>query len=91
MKYALVLRDFNCKIGHKQANDEMFERVHGLSKRNERGQMMADFLEQGKQSKINTFSKKKDNRKWTWIRPECKTKTYKHIVENVDVVNSCHW
>lgn len=65
--------DFNVKIGMKI--DEASVGLHGIGRRNDRGQMLVNYLEANKFYAMNIFFfNKKRHRKWTWICPDGKTK-----------------
>lgn len=93
--HVLVIGDFNCKVGKQTGRDETYIGRHGLGIRNTRGQMMVNFLEQEQLYNASTFFAKKDNRKWTWVSPDGKTKNqidyilskHKYIVQDVNVLN----
>ncbi|KAF2881433.1 hypothetical protein ILUMI_24719 [Ignelater luminosus] len=58
--------NFNAKLDRRKADEEKIG-YFGHGKRNERRQMLMNFLEQQKLYAMNTFYKKKPNRNWTWI------------------------
>ncbi|XP_044756612.1 uncharacterized protein LOC123315083 [Coccinella septempunctata] len=68
----------------------------GYGNRNERGEILMNFLETNNLYAINTFFKKKPQRKWTWISPNRKTKNEidyvlakeKFIVQDVTPINN---
>uniref|UniRef100_A0AAR5Q9X0 Reverse transcriptase domain-containing protein n=1 Tax=Dendroctonus ponderosae TaxID=77166 RepID=A0AAR5Q9X0_DENPD len=69
----LVIGDFNCKIGGQADPGEKYVGKHGLGKRNPRGSMMVDFLEEEHLYNANTLFQKNPNRKWTWASPDRRT------------------
>lgn len=87
--------DFNAKIGRGAEPTEIHIGQFGLGTRNERGKMLANFLERERLYLMNTFFQKKEKRKWTWRSPDGQTKNeidfiisrHKHIIQDVDVVN----
>ncbi|CAG9131832.1 unnamed protein product [Plutella xylostella] len=91
--FTVVMGDFNAKLG-KQEGGETKVGSHGFGVRNHRGQMLADFLEKEGLYMMNSFYKKKPQRKWTWISPDGKTKNEidfiltdkKHILNDVSVI-----
>ncbi|KAG7296473.1 hypothetical protein JYU34_020218 [Plutella xylostella] len=92
--FTVVMGDFNAKLG-KQEGGETKVGSHGFGVRNHRGQMLADFLEKEGLYMMNSFYKKKPQRKWTWISPDGKTKNEidfiltdkKHIFNDVSVIS----
>ncbi|XP_056641545.1 craniofacial development protein 2-like [Diorhabda sublineata] len=94
-RYTLIIGDFNARIG-EQCNSSQYVGQFGLGKRNERGTMLANFLEKEQLYIMNTFFKKRPHKKWTWANPDGITKNEidyvltpnKHIVQEVDVLNS---
>ncbi|CAG9121819.1 unnamed protein product [Plutella xylostella] len=92
--FMVVMGDFNAKLG-KQEGGETKVGSHGFGVRNHRGQMLADFLEKEGLYMMNSFYKKKPQRKWTWISPDGKTKNEidfiltdkKHIFNDVSVIS----
>ncbi|CAH2093517.1 unnamed protein product [Euphydryas editha] len=70
----LVTGDFNAKIGQQQKtdNNQIIGRF-GFGKRNERGERLIEYATEHKLAVMNTFFKKKNHRKWTWISPDRKT------------------
>lgn len=93
--YTLLIGDFNAKIGSKIDEAENAVGHHGLGERNERGNTLIDFLHSKNLFAMNTFFQKNDNKKWTWMGPDGRTKnaidficsSRKDIVSDVDVLN----
>jgi len=94
-QYTIIMGDFNAKLGGREEPEEEKIGSFGLGKRNERGQTLMNFLEQQKLYAMNTFYKKKVNRKWTWISPNKEHKNEidyilsnnKRIFKDVSVIN----
>ncbi|KAH1021691.1 hypothetical protein HUJ04_011174 [Dendroctonus ponderosae] len=67
----------------------------GIGITNDRGTLLANFLERGKLYLMITFFQKNEQRKWTWKSPNGNTKNeidsiickQKHIIQDVDVIN----
>lgn len=86
--------DFNAKVG-VQMCDESRVGPHGFGSRNDRGQMLVNFLEQEELFLMNSFFKKQPQRKWTWRSPDTVTKNEidfiiadkKRLFRDVSVVN----
>lgn len=70
----IVMGDFNAKIGISEADHYPTLGQYGYGRRNERGDRLITYAFQHKLSIMNTFFKKKQNRRWTWISPDLKTK-----------------
>lgn len=93
--YMTLIGDFNAKIGCKKDEAEIALGSHGMGVRNERGEMLVQFLLQHNLYVINTFFKKKANRKWTWSSPDGRTKNEvdfivgnrKDIFQDINVLN----
>ncbi|KAJ0183213.1 hypothetical protein K1T71_001189 [Dendrolimus kikuchii] len=92
--YNVVMGDFNAKVG-VQKRDEPIIGPYGLGRRNHRGQMLVNFLEMQGLFLMNSFYKKKPQRRWTWQSPDTVTRNEidfimadkKHIFRDVSVVN----
>lgn len=66
--------DFNAKIGKRQPDDTKYIGNFGLGDRNDRGNILANYLDNEKLFCLNTFFQKKDQRKWTWRSPDGRVK-----------------
>ncbi|KAJ0172381.1 hypothetical protein K1T71_012354 [Dendrolimus kikuchii] len=92
--YNVVMGDFNAKVGVQKC-DEPIIGPYGLGRRNHRGQMLVNFLEMQGLFLMNSFYKKKPQRRWTWQSPDTVTRNEidfimadkKHIFRDVSVVN----
>lgn len=95
VKSTVIMGDFNAKLGQKVENTETKIGKYGYGVRNERGEILNNYLEQQNLYAINTYYKKKANRKWTWRSPDGKTKNEidyflcgnKDIFEDVTALN----
>lgn len=93
--YTLMIGDLNAKLGQRQDEAETSMGYHGYGIRNERGQMLLDFLMQNNLYAMNSFFQKKPQRKWTWASPDGITKNEidlitsnrRNIVRDVTVLN----
>lgn len=93
--YMMLMGDFNAKTGCKKDEAETALGNHGIGVRNDRGEMLVQFLLQHNLYVINTFFKKKANRKWTWASPDGRTKNEvdfiisnrKDIFQDINVLN----
>ena len=83
----VICGDFNAKVGSKM-NGEMCVGYHGTGQRNDRGQTLVDFCEQYHLRITNTFYKRRESRKWTWIAPDKVTRNAIDyiIVRNTEIV-----
>ena len=70
--YNIVMGDFNAKVGPGEIR-ETCTGSYGIGTRNRREDML-EFAEQCKFKIMNTFFKKRLNRRWTWISPNRVTK-----------------
>lgn len=68
----IVIGDFNAKVGCSKANEYPILGKHGFGERNARGDRLINYAFEYKLSIMNTFFKKKQNRRWTWISPDQK-------------------
>lgn len=95
----LVMGDFNAKIGCPRVEESFIMGKYGIGERNERGERLIDFAAENKLSIMNTFFKKKESRKWTWISPDKKTKNEidfiltnsPKIVTNIEVLSNMRY
>ncbi|RVE40675.1 hypothetical protein evm_014675 [Chilo suppressalis] len=93
--YTIVMGDFNAKLG-KRCGDELRVGQFGVGERNDRGRMLADFMERENLYMMNSFFRKPVTRRWTWISPDGKVKneidfimsTKKQIFNDVSVINA---
>ena len=67
-RYNIVMGDFNAKVGPGEIR-ETCTRLYGIGTRYRRGDILVEFAEQHKLKIMNTFFKKRLNRRWTWISP----------------------
>ncbi|GBP04929.1 RNA-directed DNA polymerase from mobile element jockey [Eumeta japonica] len=70
---AIVMGDFNAKIGCPKTNDYPVMGKYGYGVCNERGQRLLSYGYQYKLSIMNSFFKKKESRRWTRMSPNQKT------------------
>lgn len=68
-RFVVVMGDFNAKIGRKTTTDLANIGPFGLGIRNERGQMLLNYLSIEDLFCINTHFKKSSQWKWTWKSP----------------------
>ncbi|KAI8427168.1 hypothetical protein MSG28_014781 [Choristoneura fumiferana] len=66
--------DFNAKIGHPKTEENLVMGKYGYGKRNKRGEKLIDYALEYKLSIMNTFFKKRAERKWTWMSPDKNTR-----------------
>ncbi|XP_052742326.1 craniofacial development protein 2-like [Bicyclus anynana] len=92
--YNVVMGDFNAKLGERSGSELKVGRF-GYGQRNDRGQMLADFMEKEGLFMMNSFFKKPPHRKWTWMSPDGSTKneidfilsTRRQIFNDVSVIH----
>lgn len=72
-QYTIVMGDFNAKVG-KREQGEKYVGEHGLGIRNNSGDQLVNFATLNKLYVMNTYYKKKPQRKWTWRSPNGNTK-----------------
>lgn len=92
-KNTIVIGDFNAKIGQPKTEDTIMKR-HGYGVKNNRGSRLIQFARENSLSILNTFFKKKDSKRWTWISPDGKTKNevdyiltnFPKHAENIEVI-----
>jgi hypothetical protein len=86
--------DFNAKLG-KRDGEELIVGQFGVGSRNHHVQLLAGFLEKEDLYIMNSFFKKREHRKCSWISPDGATKneidfimsTRKHVFNDVSVIN----
>lgn len=91
----IVMGDFNAKIGCPQANYYPIMGIYGYGVCNERGERLLSYAYQHKLSIMNSFFKKKENRRWTWLSPDQKTKNeidfiminHHKLITNIEVLS----
>jgi endonuclease/exonuclease/phosphatase family metal-dependent hydrolase len=89
----LVLGDFNAKVGRGYPGDKVVGQ-YGRGIPNPRGDRLVEFCEETGYRIMNSFFRKKNSRKWTWISLNMETRNTidyilarrPSIVKNVDVV-----
>ncbi|PIK56232.1 hypothetical protein BSL78_06870 [Apostichopus japonicus] len=93
--FTIMMGDLNAKVGKKEDGEESVIGNFGHGQRNDRGDRLVEFAISSKLKILNTFFKKKANRKWTWISPDRATKNEidfifssdLNIVKDVNVLN----
>lgn len=92
----LVIGDFNAKIGQTRQVENLITGKYGLGQRNERGEKLINYAFEYKLAIVNTYFKKRKNRRWTWKSPDenikneidyIMTNALKHI-KNYEVLNN---
>lgn len=73
-KNVMVIGDFNSKIGHQKEHEDSIMGKFGYGRRSERGDILVQFALENNLSIMNSFFKKKPNKKWTWQSPDGNTK-----------------
>lgn len=66
--YTFICGDFNAKLG-KGEDGEKYMGKFGLHQRNDRGHRLAEFAEAEQMYVMNSFFKKRPNKRWTWEAP----------------------
>lgn len=92
--FVVVMGDFNAKVGVQERGESAIG-PHGFGSRNQRGQMLVNFLESQRLFLMNSFFQKKPQRKWTWRHPDGVTKNEidfimtnrRYIFKDVTVIN----
>ena len=91
----IVMGDFNAKVGPGEIR-EIYTCSYGIGTRSRKGDTLVEFAERYKFKIMNTYFKKRLNRRWTWMSPNgaMKNEIY-HIMTdrpdiflNVSVINS---
>ena len=93
--FTVVMGDFNAKLG-KRDGDELRVGQFGVGRRNHRGHLLASFMEKEGLFMMNSFFRKREHRKWTWLSPDGATKneidfimsTKRQIFKDVSVINT---
>ena len=82
-QYTLVMGDFNAKVGKKQVGEQAIGN-YGIDSRNARGEMLVEFAERNRLRIMNTFFRKRSNRKWTWKSPNGETRNEIDFILSAD-------
>lgn len=72
--YLYLVGDFNAKLGKKADEAEYVVGRYGTGDRNERGDMLLDYLHQKNLFAANTFFRRKRQNMWTWASADGVTK-----------------
>lgn len=72
--HIILMGDFNAQIGTRQNIHEYVLGKFGYGKRSRNGQKLVEFLMEHNLSALNSFFKKNQRNKWTWISPDGSTK-----------------
>lgn len=72
-QFTYVIGDYNAKVGKHTSGINSIGKF-GVGDRNDRGESLIEFAETHSLKIANTFYKKKESRKWTWIGPNGETK-----------------
>lgn len=91
----IIMGDFNAKIGQPRLDEYLVMKQNGYGVRNERGQRLIDFAPENNLAIINTFYKKKQRNRWTWLSPNGQHKNEIDYVlsnrpdmfQNIEVLN----
>lgn len=91
----IVMGDFNAKIGCPKTNNYPVMGKYGYGMCNERGERLLCYAYQHKLSIMNTFFKKKESRRWTWLSPDQETKNeidfiminHHRLITNIEVLS----
>lgn len=94
--YQFVVGDFNAKLGKREDDSETSIGNFSFDQRNERRDLLLNFLQQHNIFAVNSFFPRKLQRKWTWANAGRITKNemnyiitnHKNIVQNVIVLNN---
>ncbi|XP_037876062.1 LINE-1 retrotransposable element ORF2 protein isoform X1 [Bombyx mori] len=68
-KNLIIMGDFNGQIGECRSGEEYIVGRYGNGNRSKNGQHLVNFGLENKLSILNSFFKKKKNKKWTWTSP----------------------
>ncbi|XP_047991456.1 craniofacial development protein 2-like [Leguminivora glycinivorella] len=97
-KHIIIIGDFNAKIGQPKPEEYLVTKCHGYGTRNVRGETLIQFAYENKLSILNTFFKKRNNRRWTWRSPDGDTKNeidyilsnHPNWFQNIEVINTIY-
>lgn len=98
-KTLLVIGDLNAKIGYPKHEEHMIMGRYGYGQRNPRGERLIQYAYENHLSVMNTYFKKRNSRKWTWISPDNNTKneidfilSYNpKVITNLEVLNNINF
>jgi len=93
--FTVLAGDLNAKLRKKQTEEETSLGCYEIGERNERGNLLLQFLLHHQLAAMNTFFRKAEHRKGTWISPDGRTKNEidfiitdkKQIVTDVTILN----
>ncbi|XP_063589605.1 craniofacial development protein 2-like [Penaeus indicus] len=68
----IVMGDFNAKVGNERVDNIVDP--HGLGSRNERGEMLVEWVQTNNMIIGNTWFKQPPRRLWTWLSPDDHTR-----------------
>lgn len=94
-KTIFLMGDFNGQIGERLPNEDGILGQFSTGKRNNNGQRLVSLAQAHNLRILNSFFKKKTNKKWTWISPNGNVKNEidfilsnkPHFFKDVDTVN----
>ncbi|CAH2086443.1 unnamed protein product [Euphydryas editha] len=98
-KTLIVIGDFNAKIGYPKHEEHIIMGRYGYGQRNARGERLIQYAYENKLSVMNTYFKKRNSRKWTWISPDQNTKNEidfilsydPKVITNLEVLNGINF
>ncbi|KAL0841626.1 hypothetical protein ABMA28_015281 [Loxostege sticticalis] len=98
-KQKIIIGDFNSKVGTRQEGEELILGCYSSGNRNNNGQRLVNFALEYNLKIMNSFYKKHNKRKWTWISPDGKYKNEIDFVitnmsqhlSNVEVINQLNF
>lgn len=74
LKTVVIMGDFNSQIGARNRNEDIVLGPYSMGKRNDNGQRLINFASENHLRIMNSYYHKKQNRKWTWLSPDGKTR-----------------
>lgn len=69
-KNVIVMGDFNGRIGSQRTGEDKVIGNFGFGRRSKNGERMINMALENNLAYMNSFFRKKSNKKWTWISPD---------------------
>lgn len=78
--HLLILGDFNSQIGLQKTDEQETVGKFNYGKRNPRGAKLVLFCQENNFKLVNTFFKKREGKRWTWLAPN---QTFKSQIDYI--------
>lgn len=89
-RFVMVIGDFNASIGNRKTGEEQFIGVNTFGKRNDRGEMLVDFMMKNHLIEASTWFQTPLENRWTWAAPNGRKHKIDYVfISNKRDVHSC--